>query len=56
MNKLQPVGAMLLGASLLPLYALASSHREAPEIAACPASMERIFTCSEATSPDAAIT
>ena len=36
MNKLQPVGAMLLGASLLPLYALASSHREAPEIAGLP--------------------
>jgi hypothetical protein len=36
MNKLQPVGAMLLGASLLPISALASSHREAPEIAGLP--------------------
>lgn len=36
MNKLKPAGAVLLGASLLPLYAFASSHREAPEIAGMP--------------------
>jgi hypothetical protein len=36
MNKLHPVSAMLLGASLLPLHAFASSHREAPEIAGLP--------------------
>ena len=36
MNKLKPAGAVLLGASLLPLSAFASSHREAPEIAGMP--------------------
>jgi Domain of unknown function (DUF4331) len=36
MKKLKPAGAVLLGASLLPLYAFASSHREAPEIAGMP--------------------
>src|SRR5580693_3277906 len=36
MNKLKSVGAVLLGASLLLLYAFASSHREAPEIAGMP--------------------
>lgn len=36
MIKLKPAGAVLLGTALLPLYALASSHREAPEIAGMP--------------------
>src|SRR5271163_4300341 len=36
MNKLKPAGAVLLGASLLPLYSFASSHREAPGIAGMP--------------------
>jgi Domain of unknown function (DUF4331) len=36
MKKLKLAGAVLLGASLLPLYAFASSHREAPEIAGLP--------------------
>jgi len=36
MNILKPAGAVLLGASMMPLYAVASSHREAPEIAGMP--------------------
>jgi hypothetical protein len=36
MKYFKPAGAMLLGAALLPLCALASSHREAPEIAGMP--------------------
>jgi hypothetical protein len=36
MNKSIPGRAILLGSALLPLYAFASSHREAPEIAGLP--------------------
>jgi hypothetical protein len=36
MNTRSKAGALLLGAALLPLFASASSHREAPAIAGLP--------------------